>query len=200
MVLMTIHDELICLFRCGKRSGANLLELLVILEVDMENIFIPQLLKMPEQTHQFQLNDYISELKTLTPIKGNFQVTHHHNFLEVKLKADTILTLTCDRCLQTFNHRLTVDTTEIILLQNPPDEALLPLEREIISEDLWEALPPNGELAVEEWIYEQLSLAMPLRNLCGNDCQPPQREEHLSKMKIDDRWSALANLKSIMPE
>lgn len=166
----------------------------------MKNIFIPQLLKMPEQSYKFQLNDYISDLKTLTPIKGSFQVSHRHNFLELKLKADTIVTLTCDRCLQTFNHRLTVDTTEIILLQYPPDEASLPLEREIVSEDLCETLPPNGELAVEQWIYEQLSLAMPLRNLCGNDCQPPHREEHSHNMKIDERWSALANLKSIIRE
>ena len=166
----------------------------------MEHIFIPQLLKMPEQTHKFQLHDYIRDLKTLTPIKGSFQVSHRHNFLEVKLKADTILTLTCDRCLQTFNHRLQVDTTEIILLQYPVDEGFLPLEREIVAEDLCETLPPNGELDVEEWIYQQLSLAMPLRNLCSNDCEPPQREEHRHNLKIDERWSALVNLKSIIQE
>ena len=167
----------------------------------MENIFIPQLLKMPEKTHQFQLNNYINELDSLTPVKGIFQVTHRHSFLEVSLKADTILTLTCDRCLQTFNHRLEVETKEIIFLQDPQDEDSLPLEREILSEDLCETLPPNGELAVEKWIYEQLSLAMPLRNLCGNDCQPPSIEKHSqTSTTLDDRWSALANLKSIMPE
>ena len=166
----------------------------------MENIFIPQLLKMPEQTHQFQLNDYIRDLDSLTPVKGIFRLTHHHNFLEVSLKADTILTLTCDRCLQTFNHRLKVDTTEIILLQYPENENYLPLEREVMREDLSETLPPNGELIVEEWIYQQLSLAMPLRNLCGNNCQPPSIQKHSSNSKSDNRWSALADLKSILPE
>ena len=166
----------------------------------MENIFIPQLLKMPEQTHQFQLNDYIRDLDSLTPVKGIFRVTHRHNFLEVSLKADTILTLTCDRCLQTFNHRLKVDTTEIILLQYPENEDYLPLEREVMREDLSETLPPNGELIVEEWIYQQLSLAMPLRNLCGNNCQPPSIQKHSSNSKLDNRWSALADLKSILPE
>ncbi len=173
----------------------------IILEVPMDNIFIPQLLKMPERTYEFQLNDYISELETLTPVKGSFRVTHSHNYLEITLKADTILTLTCDRCLQTFNYRLTVDTTEIILLQHPPDNFSLPLEREIVTEDLSETLPPNGELIVQSWIYEQLSLAMPLRNLCGNDCQPPSPEEdNNDEITKDDRWSALASLKSIMPE
>lgn len=166
----------------------------------MENIFIPQLLKMPEYTHQIQLNDYISDLNSLTPVKGIFRVTHCHNFLEISLKAETILTLTCDRCLQTFNHRLQVDTKEIILLQEPEDENSLPLEREIASEDLSETLPPNGELVVEEWIYQQLSLAMPLRNLCSNDCHTPTVQKDSQNSKSDNRWSALANLKSILPE
>ena len=166
----------------------------------MEHIFIPHLLKMPERTQRFQLNDYITGLNSLTPVKGNFRVSHHHNFLELSLKAETILTLTCDRCLQSFNHRLKVDTQEIILLQFPEEEASLPLEREIISEDLCETLPPTGELAVEQWIYEQLSLALPLRNLCGNDCHPPARDDNAHKTLRDDRWSALASLKSIIPE
>ena len=166
----------------------------------MDNILIPQLLKMPEQTYKLEFSDYISDLSTLTPVKGIFIVKHRHNFLEVFLQAETILTLICDRCLQTFNHRLSVDTTEIILLQYPIDDMALPLEREIVSEDLCETLAPNGELAVETWIYEQLSLAMPLRNICGNNCQPPQEEKDINQVKIDNRWSALANLKSIMPE
>ncbi len=169
----------------------------------MKNILIPQLLKMPQQTYQFELNDYIKELETLTPIKGIFQVSHRHNFLEVTLLADTILTLRCDRCLQTFNHRLRVNTSEIILLQYAFDESLLPVEREILSEDLSETLPPNGELDVKAWIYEQLSLAMPLKNICENDCKPPQIQEKQQtnqSAKTDNRWSALANLKSLIQE
>ena len=167
----------------------------------MENIFIPHLLKMPEQTLKFEFNQYISDLDSLTPVKGSFQVSHRYNFLEVTLKAETILTLICDRCLQTFNHRLEVDTQEIILLQFPQPEESIPLEREIVSEDLCETLAPTGELAIEQWIYEQLSLAMPLKNLCGNDCQPPfNGENDHQKLPADDRWSALASLKSIMPE
>ena len=167
----------------------------------IENIFIPQLLKMPEGTCQIPLNDYINDLQTLTPVKGSFRVTHCQSFLEVELQADTILTLVCDRCLQTFNHRLSVDTQEVILLQYDRNESSLPLEREIMSEDLSETLPPNGELNVQEWIYEQLSLAMPLKNVCGNDCQTPQEiEKEGQNQKIDDRWSALNQLKSFISE
>jgi uncharacterized protein len=166
----------------------------------MEKIYIPRLLKMPEQKEEIKLNHQISGLNSLTPVRGIFQVAHRGNFLELQLQADTILTLTCDRCLQTFNHRLKVDTSEIILLK--VEEAVLnyPLEREIITEDLSETLPPDGELIVDEWIYEQLSLAMPLRNLCTNDCKPPKLEVKEDSPIKDNRWSGLSSLKSLIKE
>ncbi|MBL1211529.1 YceD family protein [Geminocystis sp. GBBB08] len=160
----------------------------------MEKIYIPRLLKMPQQTEEIKLNHQISGLNSLIPVRGIFQICHRGNFLELQLQADTILTLTCDRCLQTFNHRLEVDTSEIILLKEEESDLNYPLEREIISEDLSETLPPNGELIVDEWIYEQLSLAMPLRNLCENDCQPPLLKEKKDSTIKDNRWSSLANL------
>ncbi|WP_373478476.1 DUF177 domain-containing protein [Geminocystis sp.] len=173
---------------------------IIIHKKSMEKIYIPRLLKMPEQKEEIKLNHQISGLNTLTPVKGIFQVAHRGNFLELQLEANTILTLTCDRCLQTFNHRLEVDTSEIILLQEKEADLDLPLEMEILTEDLSETLPPDGELIVEEWIYEQISLAMPLRNLCGNNCQPPaiENKEHLTIK--DSRWSALSDLKSLIKE
>lgn len=160
----------------------------------MEKIYIPRLLKMPEQKEEIALNHQISGLDSLTPVRGFFQVAHRGNFLELQLQAHTILTLTCDRCLQTFNHRLEVDTSEIILLKEEEPLLSYPLEREIISEDLSETLPPDGELIVDEWIYEQLSLAMPLRILCGNNCQPPSIKSPDHNTIKDDRWSSLASL------
>ncbi|WP_017294931.1 YceD family protein [Geminocystis herdmanii] len=160
----------------------------------MEKIYIPRLLKMPEQKEEIALNHQISGLDSLTPVRGFFQVAHRGNFLELQLQAHTILTLTCDRCLQSFNHRLEVDTSEIILLKEEEPLLSYPLEREIISEDLSETLPPDGELIMDEWIYEQLSLAMPLRILCGNDCQPPAIESQQHSTIKDDRWSSLVSL------
>ncbi|BAQ63416.1 DUF177 domain-containing protein [Geminocystis sp. NIES-3709] len=161
----------------------------------MEKIYIPRLLKMPEQKEEIILNHQIAGLNSLTPVRGIFQICHRGNFLELQLQADTILTLTCDRCLQTFNHRLEVDTSEIILLKQQETDLNYPLEREILTEDLSETLPPDGEFIVDEWIYEQLSLGMPLRNLCGNDCQPPAIEAQEDTTIKDNRWSALSRLK-----
>ncbi len=160
----------------------------------MKPIYIPQLLKMPLQTEEFKLNQAIANLETLTPVKGILTVTHGGTFLEVKVLADTIITLTCDRCLQSFNYRLSVDTSELIFLDKKLEsDQHIPLEREITSENLSESLDPNGYFEVENWLYEQLSLAMPLRQLCQNNCSPPEFDNTPVTM-IDSRWRNLASL------
>ncbi len=167
----------------------------------IEKIYIPQLLKISEKKQKIILDDQISGLKTLTPIRGYLDIAHKGTFLNLELKVDTILTFTCDRCLQSYNHRLQVNTSEIIWLNNNlEDELNAPLERQIAEQDLYETLSPNGYFAVEEWIYQQLSLAMPLRKLCSSNCQAPIKKEENQEHLIDNRWSALASLKSLIQE
>jgi uncharacterized protein len=165
----------------------------------MEAIYIPQLLKMPAKQEEISLNSLISGLKTLTPVRGILLITHGGTFLQVELRAETIFTLTCDRCLQQYNHRLKVETSEIIWLENDLQlDKKIPLEREISSEDLSETLPPDGYFEVESWLYEQISLAMPMRQLCGKDCQPPPALN--TDNLIDSRWASLASLKSLIKD
>lgn len=168
-----------------------------------EKIYIPQLLKMPEQKLEIILDDQISGWETLTPVTGTLNIIHRGNFLQVELSAETILTLTCDRCLQRYNHRLVVNNSEIIWLnQELNQEVNLPLEREITEEDLDETLPEDGYFVIEDWIYEQLSLAMPLRQLCGKNCQAPaeNQDQDEEQNRVDNRWSSLASLKSLIKD
>ena len=109
----------------------------------MEAIYIPHLLKAPKRQIEIIVNDTIADLDTLVPVKGTISIRHGGNFLEVISQAETITTLVCDRCLQHYNHRLEIDTSELIWLeselQNIED---LPTEREVSVEDLSETLPP----------------------------------------------------------
>jgi uncharacterized protein len=88
----------------------------------MEAIYIPQLAKAPEQTEYIQVKEYFSALETLTPIQGNLRVVHRGNYLEVSAHAETIVTLSCDRCLQQYNHRLSIDPVELIWLEEPDED------------------------------------------------------------------------------
>lgn len=137
----------------------------------MEAVYIPQLTKAPEQTQVIQVKEFLPGLETLTSVRGRVQVKHHGNYLEVSTQVETIVTLTCHRCLQQYNHRLVLDTSEMIWLEetgSQPDDT--PLEREIAVEDLVEMLPLQGYFYPSEWLYEQLCLAIPQRQLCDTQC------------------------------
>lgn len=162
----------------------------------MEAIYIPQLLKLPERKEEIKIQEPVSGLNTLTPVKGIMSIRHGGTFLEVLAKAETIVTLICDRCLQNYNHRLSIDTSEIIWLEAEkvaPENFLS--EKEVSLEDLSETLPPDGHFHPSVWLYEQLSLAMPMSRVCGQDCQGIDASLEISQPKIDSRWSSLANLK-----
>jgi len=163
----------------------------------MEPIYIPRLIKAPERTENLEIRDYLDELETLTPVQGSVRVTHHGNYLDVDGQAETIVTLTCDRCLQQYNYRLVIQPTELIWLEDEMDEAdNLPLEREITLEELVETLPPNGYFYPDKWLYEQLCLEIPQRKLCDRTCPGIQVGDMPSHpFKSDRRWASLEALK-----
>lgn len=162
----------------------------------MEAIYIPHLLKAPKRQLEIIVNDTLGDLDTLIPVKGTIGVRHGGNFLEIASQAETITTLVCDRCLQHYNHRLAIDTSELIWLESELENiADIPTEREVSLEDLSETLPPNGHFDPEAWLFEQLSLALPLRKVCGKNCPGADTEAIPQENHVDSRWSSLAALK-----
>lgn len=169
----------------------------------MDRIYIPQLTTAPEQTEEIQFEESISELDTLTPVRGSIVVKHQGNYLEVSATAETIITLTCNRCLQQYNHRLSLDTSELIWLDEAADrQDIEPSEQETALEDLVETLSPYGYFDSREWLYEQLCLAIPPRQLCDLNCpgilatSDSQPADHVAP---DGRWASLAKLKQQFP-
>ncbi|MFQ4143091.1 YceD family protein [Chlorogloeopsis sp. ULAP02] len=167
----------------------------------MDAIYIPQLTKAPERTEEIQVKEFLPGLETLTPVRGRIRVRHCGNYLEVFSQAETIITCTCNRCLQSYNHRLVVDTSEIIWLDEAVEqEQVFVLEREIAVEDLVETLSPYGYFDPSEWLYEQMCLAIPQRQLCDQNChgiQPVNNSN--SEQLLDRRWSSLEALKKQFP-
>lgn len=163
----------------------------------MESIYIPQLTKAPQKTQVIQIDEFLPDLETLTPVRGRVSVAHKGSYLEVSATAETIITLNCHRCLQQFNHRLSLKTSEMIWLDESagqPDNG--PLERETAIEDLVESLPPQGYFEPDAWLYEQMCLAIPRRQLCDENCQGIQPSDNVvSEQTTDRRWASLADLK-----
>jgi uncharacterized protein len=167
----------------------------------MDAIYIPHLLKATDRKRIIPLNDFISGLETLTPIRGQLTIRHGGTFLDVAVQAETIVTLTCDRCLQQYNHRIALQTSEMIWLdENADSDRNIPLEREVAVEDLSESLASDGHFDPETWLYEQFSLTMPLRQLCGKDCQQPFTVSAEAEPLLDRRWASLETLKKQLPQ
>jgi uncharacterized protein len=164
----------------------------------MEAIYIPRLLKLPERKEEIKIQETITGLNTLTPVRGLMVIRHGGNYLEVSVKAETIVTLVCDRCLNHYNYRISLNNSELIWLESE-QPADLPQEREVSVEDLSETLSPDGYFEPETWLYEQLSLAMPLRQLCGKNCQGTELSVAEVQPSIDSRWASLADLKKQLP-
>lgn len=167
----------------------------------MDAIYIPQLTKLPQQTEVLQFQEFLPGLETLTPVRGSIKVQHHGTYIEVSVQAETIVTLTCHRCLQQYNHRLTVNTSEMIWLDEAAEQPYNgPLEREIALEDLVEALPPQGYFYPSHWLYEQLCLAIPQRQLCDAQCAGIQTTTQTGSEQVTDRrWASLEALKKQLP-
>ncbi len=163
----------------------------------IQRIYIPHLVKAPGKTRTLEVNDYLSDLSTLTPVKGRIQVQHRGNFLEVSAQAETITTFTCHRCLQNYNMRIKVDTSEFIWLQEPEPE-IYAEEVEVGLDELVETLSPQGHFDPTVWLYEQLCLAMPQRQLCDQACEGishPIASDDDASIDTDQRWAALSALK-----
>ncbi len=164
----------------------------------MEAIYIPHLLTAPQRSVDLQVDEFFPDLETLTPVRGRLRVSHKTTYLEVVAQAEAIVTLTCHRCLQQYNHRLMVDTSEMIWLEeSSPLGNVANLEIEIAVEDLVETLSPQGHFEPGDWLYQQLCLEMPLRQLCDGPCEPPLSTDKTGKdnSPTDSRWAALEALK-----
>ncbi len=161
-----------------------------------------QLLQIPEKQLTVEVKDYLPDLETLMPVQGIIKIHHKGTFLEVSAQATAIVTLVCDRCLAQYNHRVALDTTEIIWLEEPEDLGKADwTERELETEDLIERISPTGSLDLTQWLYEQLCLAIPPQKLCDNSCDGIAVKEEpatSSEPEIDHRWAALAKLKQQM--
>lgn len=164
----------------------------------MESIYIPRLTRLLNRTERIEFSEVIAGLETLTPVQGWVQVVHQGNYLEVSAKAEAIVTLSCHRCLQQYNYRLSIAPTELIWLSETPDNTDLALfERDISSEDLIETLSPQGYFELETWLYEQLCLELPQRQLCDQNCQGIEVQESTpAQPVIDRRWASLESLKN----
>jgi uncharacterized protein len=162
---------------------------------ELEPILISQLLQQRGRCVTLELQDHLADLETLTPVQGWLRVIHQGNYLEVQGKADTIKTLTCDRCLCQYNYRLAINLTELIWLTDDRSSLTIPEDESGGKlDDLVETLSPQGYFDASQWLYEQLCLALPPVQRCDLNC-PGLQSSATDTADMDQRWAALDALR-----
>jgi uncharacterized protein len=156
---------------------------------------LQELRLLPEGVH-WQVDQPIADLESLTPVRGLLQLIHRADVLEVACKVETIVSLCCDRCLQAYKHPLGASVCErlqVAVAEGPELEAAV-----FLAEDPVERLDPSGVFDPERWLFEQLSLQLPLVNRCGADCPGPPLQpsgDGADDQQGDPRWAALRSLR-----
>ncbi|MGB3263417.1 MAG: YceD family protein, partial [Microcoleus sp.] len=77
-------------------------------------------------------------------------------------------------------------------------------EFEVDLEDLVENLSPAGYFSPSDWVYQQMCLELPHKQLCDSDCpgidlNDDGAETESSQTLSDSRWASLAALKRQLP-
>ena len=146
---------------------------------------------------QWQVDQPVAGLDSLTPVRGTLEARHLVTALELKASVATIVTLCCDRCLQHFNHPLQAEVEELVELRSPGESAPFsghPHHLSPTGHDLDDRLDAEGRFDPERWLFEQLSLQLPLVNRCGSDCPGPATWSSLGSGG-DPRWAVLHRLR-----
>jgi uncharacterized protein len=149
-------------------------------------VSLPDLRLLGAPRH-WQVDQPIRGLEAAGPVRGKLRALHHGNLLEVEASVHTEVGLCCDRCLNPFEHSLRADAHERLALEVSAD-AFDPL-----GEDLDDRLDPEGWFDPEQWLFEQLSLQLPLVSRCGAHCPGPATWTS-SDGGGDPRWAALRHL------
>ena len=107
----------------------------------------------------------LKNIPSLMPISGEMSAEHKGRTLLIKGYLHTVINLLCDRCQNQFDQTLTFNGDELIWIDSKNH-----LGEQSNLDELIEYLDPLGCFDPERWVFEQLSLQMPLIKHCGKDC------------------------------
>ena len=116
----------------------------------------------------------------------------------LKVKSE----VTCVRCLTRFTMEFERKIVHILVrsLERPSGEE----EVELSSNDLDRSLLEGNSIQLQDVLAEELLLGMPMKAVCREDCEgicagcgvELNDEKCICKPQIDERWAALAALKT----
>jgi uncharacterized metal-binding protein YceD (DUF177 family) len=132
-------------------------------------------------------------------LKIHLQLYRKSGFLELKFKIMGTLKVTCDRCLEDFDHEIDSENELYIRFGNDYEE---------ISDTVIVIPHEETRINVSQYIYEFSVLALPMQKIHPDDdagssgCNQEMMEKlnkmtpHETEDEMDPRWDVLKKLKS----
>lgn len=141
---------------------------------------------------------YGSELVSTGTFRADVALNKHETFIEADFSIKGTLQLTCDRCLELFDHPVSIHSRIVFKFGDHDEE---------ITEEIVMIHRDTATLEIGQYIYEFIGLAVPLKKLHPKFAQDdddsdegkiiytsedPQQENN---EEVDPRWDILKKLK-----
>ena len=110
------------------------------------------------------------ECTFISPIRYDILAAREYDHLRVSGSMNTAVSLVCSRCLVNFEAAIG-STFTIFFRKGSPDEAASEEETELNEQDLISATYSGVEIDLTHEIEEQVSLEVPVKPLCGENCK-----------------------------
>lgn len=171
-------------------------------------ISLDELRTYPQHKAIVDFKESIDELSAVKPVLGEISISLNESGVRVSGKVQTLLKLSCHRCLRSYFHIMVVELDERFVYASLLET---PRERELRGDDFVEVIPKDGIIDISDVIRQALTLATPTYCLCGDECPGlPQKSSADDKSSlaedknrgksqekyIDPCWK---NLKTLFP-
>lgn len=172
-------------------------------------ISIDEIRTLPQQKLNLTFRESIDDLKAVKPVLGELAVSASSTGIKICGKLQTLLKLTCHRCLRPYFLSLSIPLEESFVESSGEyDPEKMPKERELTAGDFVEELPEDGVLDITDLVYQAVTLATPVSCFCGDDCPGPafpgsssdgsslveDKGGEPDDSRIDPRWKKLKTL------
>lgn len=174
-------------------------------------ISIDELRNLPQGRLNISFREEIEGLAAVKPVLGELTVSASAAGMRLTGSVQTLLKLTCHRCLRPYFLSLSVPIEEDFVESDIGNEFELPRERELLARDFTEPLSEDGVLDITDVVYQAVTLATPVSCFCGESCPGPAfpggeaesgslaggKDASEGATRIDPRWK---NLKTLFPK
>ena len=160
--------------------------------LDLKKIFITENEVLPiEYSVDMSETDYMGDYPLKKPVSVSGKISNKAGLVTISLNMVYVFSAACDRCgLPTeTEYKLSYEKSLAPEIEGEDSDSILPV--------------PNMKLDLDELIYSEILLSLPMKHLCREDCKGiclncgknlNEGNCNCNKKEIDPRLQALADL------